>query len=116
MLDCDSSVTKISILGRIAVVRRAYVDAAYSYRPSSLVYRSLCRSVCHNSEPCKNDKNQTKRLMKKTKNKSRDAQKKRTSHKAAESVLWPEGSLWWGRFAKRVGLEPGVKESGSYGW
>jgi len=26
-----------------------YVDAAYSYRPSSVV----CRSVCHTSEPCK---------------------------------------------------------------
>ena len=28
----------------------AYVDAAYCYRPSSVV----CRSVCHTSEPCKN--------------------------------------------------------------
>jgi len=28
-----------------------YVDAAYSYRPSSVVCRS---SVCHTSEPCKN--------------------------------------------------------------
>ena len=27
-----------------------YVDAAYCYRPSSMV----CRSVCHTSEPCKN--------------------------------------------------------------
>jgi len=27
-----------------------YVDAAYSYRLSSVV----CRSVCHSSEPCKN--------------------------------------------------------------
>jgi len=27
-----------------------YVDAAYSYRPSSVV----CLSVCHASEPCKN--------------------------------------------------------------
>jgi len=27
-----------------------YVDVAYSYRPSSMV----CRSVCHVSEPCKN--------------------------------------------------------------
>jgi len=27
-----------------------YVDAAYSYRQSSVV----CRSVCHTSEPCKN--------------------------------------------------------------
>ena len=28
-----------------------YVDAAYCYRPSSVV----CRSVCYTSEPCKND-------------------------------------------------------------
>jgi len=34
--------------------------------------------------------------------KNRDAQKKRTSHKAVESVLRPEGSLWWERFVKKV--------------
>jgi len=39
--------------------------------------------------------------MKKTKNENRDAQKKRTSHKAVESVLRPEGSLWWERFVKK---------------
>ena len=38
------------------------------------------------------------------------------SHKAVESVLRPEGSLWWERFVKTVGLEPGVKERGSYAW
>jgi len=27
-----------------------YVDATYSYRPSSVI----CRSACHTSEPCKN--------------------------------------------------------------
>jgi len=27
-----------------------------------------------------------------------------------ESVLRPEGSLWWERFVKKVDLEPGVKE------
>ena len=44
----------------------AYADAAYCYRPSSVVCRSVCRcvcrsfglsdcrSVCHASEPCKN--------------------------------------------------------------
>jgi len=32
------------------------------------------------------------------------------------TVLGPEGSLWWERFVKKVGLEPGVKEIGSYGW
>jgi len=43
--------------------------------------------------------------MKKTKIKNRDAQKKRTSHKAVESVLRPEERLWWERFVKKVGLE-----------
>ena len=43
------------------------------------------------------------------------AKKKRPSHKAVESVLRPEGSLWWERFEEKVGLEPGVKERGSYG-
>jgi len=36
--------------------------------------------------------------------------------KSVESVLRLEGSLWWGRFVKEVGLEPGVKDRGSYGW
>jgi len=27
-----------------------------------------------------------------------------------ESVLRPEGSLWWERFVKKVGLKPGVKD------
>jgi len=31
-------------------------------------------------------------------------------HKAVESVVRTEGSLWWERFVKKVGLEPGVKE------
>jgi len=30
-----------------------YVDAAYCYRPSSVVCRSVCLSVCCTSEPCK---------------------------------------------------------------
>ena len=32
------------------------------------------------------------------------------------SVLRLEGSLWWERFVKEVGIEPGLKERGSYGW
>ena len=28
--------------------------------------------------------------------------------KSVESVLRPEGSPWWERFVKKVGLEPGV--------
>jgi len=42
-------------LARIA--RTTYVDAAYCYRPSSVVCRSVCLSVClsvcHSSEPVK---------------------------------------------------------------
>jgi len=30
-------------------------------------------------------------------------------YEAVESVLRPEGSLWWERFVKKEGLEPGVK-------
>ena len=41
---------------------------------------------------------------------------RRNGRKAVESVLGPEGSLWWERFVKKVGLKPGVKERGSYGW
>jgi len=36
--------------------------------------------------------------------------------KSVESVLRPEGSLWWEIYVKEVGLEAGVKERGSYGW
>ena len=54
--------------------------------------------------------------MKKTNNKNRDAQKKRTSHKAVESVLRLERESMVGTICEKVGLEPGVKERGSYGW
>ena len=33
--------------------------------------------------------------------------------KSVESVLRLEGSLWWERFVKEVGLEPGVKVQSS---
>jgi len=36
--------------------------------------------------------------------------------KSVESVLRQEESSWWERFVKEVGLEPGLKERGSYGW
>jgi len=36
--------------------------------------------------------------------------------KSVESVLMLAGSLWCERFAKEVGLEPGVKERECYGW
>jgi len=35
--------------------------------------------------------------------------------KSVESVLMLEGSLWWERFVKEVGLEGGVKERGVMG-
>jgi len=31
-----------------------YVNVAYCYRPSSVVCRLVCQSICHSSEPCKN--------------------------------------------------------------
>ena len=36
--------------------------------------------------------------------------------KSVESVLRLEGSLWREIFVEEVGLEPGVKERGNYGW
>ena len=36
--------------------------------------------------------------------------------KSVESVLRLEGSLCGERFVEEVGLEPAVKERGSYGW
>ena len=57
-----------------------------------------------------------KRITKKLKPENGDAEKKRSFVKSVESVLRLEGSLWWKRFAKEVGLEAGVKERGSYGW
>jgi len=49
-LDDDDEINRdYLLLGRIAVLRTYYVDAARCYRPSSVV----CRSVCHSREPCK---------------------------------------------------------------
>jgi len=51
-----------------------------------------------------------KRITKKAKNKNRDAQKKRISLRVREvSPMRPQESLWWERFVKEVGFEPGVK-------
>jgi len=46
-------VNKIFLLGCIAILR---IDAAYCYRRSSTVCRSVCLSVCHVREPCKNSR------------------------------------------------------------
>jgi len=42
--------------------------------------------------------------------------RKSTVIKSVESDLRLKESLRWERFVKEVGLEPGVKEIGSYGW
>ena len=47
--------------------------------------------------------------MKKLKTKNRDAQKKRSGHKV-RGVSHAAGKIWWERFVKEVGFEPGVKE------
>jgi len=66
-------------------------------------------SLICSTEPNKNSNEENQ--------KKRDAQKKRSSHKAVYSQSWgQEGSLWWKRFVKEVGFEPIVKERGSYGW
>jgi len=52
LISWESKACLISVLDRIA--RTAYIDAVYCYRPSSMVCRSICWSVCHTSEPCKN--------------------------------------------------------------
>jgi len=56
------------------------------------------------------------RVMKKLKTENGDVPKKRSSHKAVESVLRPGRESVEGRFVKEVDLEAGVKERGSYGW
>ena len=57
-----------------------------------------------------------KRIMKKQKHKTEMLRRNGPVVKSVESVLRLEGSLWGERFVKEVGLEPGVKERGSYGW
>jgi len=64
---------------------------------------------------CRTEPNK-KIVTEKTKTKTRDAQKKPSSHKAVESVLRPGRESGGKDFVKEVGLEPGVKERGSYGW
>jgi len=54
--------------------------------------------------------------MKKLKHKTEMLRRNGPVVKSVESVLKLAGSLWWERFVKEVGLEPGVKERGSYGW
>ena len=56
------------------------------------------------------------RVMKKQQTKTEMLRRNGPVTKSVEAVLRPEESLWWERFVKEVGLEPGVKERGSYGW
>jgi len=57
-----------------------------------------------------------KNINKDTKNKTEMLRRNYPVIKSVESVLRLEKSLWWERFVKEVGLQPGVKERGSYGW
>ena len=57
-----------------------------------------------------------KRITEKVKPKTEILRRNGPVVKSVESVLRLEGSLWWERFVKEVGLEAGVKERGSYGW
>jgi len=59
-------------------------------------------------EPNKN------RVMKKLKTKAEILRTVQSSRKACG--VSREARRWWERFVKEVGLEPGVKERGSYGW
>jgi len=54
--------------------------------------------------------------MKKLKTKTEMLRRNGPVIKSVESVLRLERSLWWGRFVKEIGLEPGAKQRGSYGW
>jgi len=57
-----------------------------------------------------------KKIINKLKNKTEMLRRNCPVVKSVESVLRLEGSLWGERFVQEVGLEPGVKERGSYGW
>ena len=76
----------------------------------------MCTQKLANSQLNLPHETKQKRLMKKLKIKTEMLRRNGPVIKAVESVLRPEGSLWWKRFVKKVGLEPGVKERGSYGW
>ena len=54
-----------------------------------------------------------KRVMKKLKTKNEILRRNGPVVKSVESVLSPEGSLWWERSVKDVRLKPGLKERGS---
>jgi len=76
------------------------------------VHQTLTISLICRKEPNK------KAVMEKLKTKKWDAQKKWSSHKVrgvspeARKGVYGGKDLW----KKQVGLEPGVKERGSYGW
>jgi len=78
-----------------------YLRAPKSWRIASLI----CRT-----EP------NIKRVMNKRKTETEMLRRNGPVIKSVESVLRPEGSWWWERYVKEVGIELGVKERGSYGW
>jgi len=60
---------------------------------------------------CRTEPNKKNNEELKTKN--GDAQKKRSGCEVRGVSPAEAGSLWWERYVKEVGLEPGVKERGS---
>jgi len=54
-LSSSSSSPSLYFLLLDHITRTMYVDAIYCYQPSSIVCWSVCRCVCHTSEPCEND-------------------------------------------------------------
>jgi len=97
--------SNISIISRLSIIR--YDTTHYIYVRQKLTNSQL--NLPHETKQKKSNEE--------SKTEKQDAQKK-GSVKSVESVVRPEGSLWWERFVKEVGicLEPGVKERESYGW
>jgi len=74
-------------------------------RPKADKASLICRT-----EP--NENNNEKKLKQKT-----EMLRRNVAVIKPWSQSWgQEGSLWWERFVKEVGFEPGVKERWSYGW
>jgi len=78
-----------------------YLRAPKSWRIATLI----CRT-----EP------NIKRVTKKLKTKTEMLRRNVRVIKSMVSVRRPEGSRWWERYVKEVGVELGIKERGSYGW
>jgi len=62
--ECWITVASHSMFMRVFLVSphrsTTYAHAAYCYRPSSVVCRSVCLSLCHSREPCKKRLNRSR--------------------------------------------------------